>query len=112
MALFADVVPERLTGVFNARRSLAGSVTGMVLVPLTGWAIARFAGLEGYQWVFLVGAALGTLGAWTVSRVHEPACAERRREGAEQFETGLKGTQHGRRSTARSVDGWGCPAIG
>ena len=78
MALFADVVPERLTGVFNARRSLAASLTGMALVPLAGWSIARFAGLEGYQWVFLAGAALGTLGAWTVSRVQEPACVEPR----------------------------------
>ncbi|MGE3961640.1 MAG: MFS transporter [Dehalococcoidia bacterium] len=74
MALFADVVPTRLTGVFNARRSLAASVTGMALVPLAGWTIAGFAGLEGYQWIFLAGAALGVLGILAVSRVQEPAC--------------------------------------
>lgn len=74
MALFADVVPERLTGVFNARRSLAASLTGMAVVPCAGWVIAQFGGLEGYQWLFLGGAAIGALGAYTVSRVQEPVC--------------------------------------
>lgn len=78
MSLFADVVPPRLTGVFNARRSLAGSVTGMALVPMAGWMIGHFAGVQGYQWIFVGGAVVGVLGALTVSRVQEPACVEGR----------------------------------
>lgn len=78
MALFADVIPQRMTGVFNARRSLASSVTGMAMVPAAGWVIGQFAGLEGFQWIFLGGAVLGVLGALSVSRVQEPACPKPR----------------------------------
>src|SRR5690606_33308679 len=42
--------------------------------PLRGMGHCPVRRLEGYQWLFLGGAAIGALGAYTVSRVQEPAC--------------------------------------
>ena len=75
MSLFADTVPSRLAGAFNARRSLVGSVTAMTTVPLAGWGIGLVGGVEGYQVAFAVCATLGLLGTFYYLRVSEPARA-------------------------------------
>ncbi len=75
MSLFADVVPSRLAGTFNARRSLVASIIAMSTVPIAGWAIGRIGGIEGYQVAFAVCAVLGALGTLAYTRVAEPSRA-------------------------------------
>ncbi len=76
MALFAEVIPQRLSGAFNARRSLVASVIAMSTVPVAGWAIGRVGGVEGYQVAFGVCAVMGALGTFAYTRVAEPKRAE------------------------------------
>lgn len=81
MSLYADVIPSRLAGKFNARRSLLASIVAMSMVPALGWAIGRVGGVQGYQVAFAVTAAIGILGTLLYTRVAEPprAAAHSRR---------------------------------
>ncbi len=71
MAVFADVVPRRLTGVYQARKSLGASLVAMALAPAAGWTIGRVGGVEGFQLVFIACALMGLAGAYGFSRIIE-----------------------------------------
>lgn len=75
-ALLAEVVPADLRRFYIAQRMLAMSLVTMAGAPLAGLLIRAIGGIEGFQWTFLLAAALGFLASWSYSRIEESEASE------------------------------------
>ncbi len=79
-SLAADIVPIGLRGRFFASRTAGMSIAALIAAPAAGWLIGSFAGLEGWQLVWVASAAAGAVSTFYYARIPEPVVEAHHRE--------------------------------
>ncbi len=66
LSWLATIVPRRLRGRYFGTRNSAASLTNLIFVPLTGFAVSSWDGgaIEGYGVVLFLGIICGLVGLW------------------------------------------------